>query len=61
MPQGIGIAKEAGGEVTLEDLEDYWRRNKTAEKSFVNFETALLRLGKDFHGKGKPVAFKVKG
>lgn len=59
--RNLGIAKEAAGEVTLEDLEDYWRRNKTAGKSFVNFETALLRLGKDFHRKGKPVAFKVKG
>jgi endonuclease III len=47
------VKKDATAENALEQLGDFWAKNKVPEKSFVNFETALLRLGKDFCRKGK--------
>jgi endonuclease III len=57
--KSLGIAKKGTSQVTLEDLEAYWRRNEIAGESFMNFETALLRLGKDFYRRGRPVVFTV--
>lgn len=37
----------------LESLKNFWFKNSVAGKSFVNFETALLRLGKDYCRKRK--------
>jgi hypothetical protein len=34
-------------------LKSFWRKNKVAGKTFVNFETALLRFGKDLRRKEK--------
>jgi len=31
----------------LRELKEFWSRNKVEGKSFVNFETALFRLGRD--------------
>jgi hypothetical protein len=45
-----GTAKDA-----LRQLKDCWIKNEIKGKSYVNFETALLRLGKDFIRKGKPL------
>jgi hypothetical protein len=45
-----GTAKEA-----LRQLKDFWIKNEVEGRSYVNFETALLRLGKDFLRKGKPL------
>lgn len=59
--KNLGIAKKRAKRVTLEELEDFWRRNEVAGKSFTNFETALLRLGKDFYRKGRPVAPHSQG
>lgn len=36
-----------------ERLKEFWDENRIGEKSFVNFETALVRLGKDFCRKKK--------
>jgi len=36
-----------------ENLKNFWLKNSVAGKSFVNFETALLRLGKDYCRKRK--------
>jgi hypothetical protein len=58
--KNLGITKEGKRQITLEELEDFWRRNEVTEKSFTNFETALLRLGKDSYRR-KPVARKFKG
>lgn len=51
--KNLGIVKNKTGENALKQLEDFWAKNKVAGESFVNFETALLRLGKDFCRKGK--------
>jgi hypothetical protein len=54
----VGIVKkEATAEDALRQLKVFWARNELAGKSFVNFETALLRLGKDYLKKGKSPEF----
>lgn len=54
----LGLAKrEATGYEALSQLKDFWARNKIAGKSFVNFETALLRMGKEFRRKRKSAVF----
>jgi endonuclease III len=45
--QELGIVKnDATADEALEQLKAFWARNKIRRKSFVNFETALVRLGK---------------
>lgn len=51
--KNLGIVKEEIPEKALKELKEFWRRNRVPEKTFVNFETALLRVGKDFCRKGK--------
>jgi len=46
--KNLGIIKEESPEKALGELKEFWRKNETPGKTFVNFETALLRLGKDF-------------
>ena len=49
----LGIVKKK--ENVLQQLKDFWSKNRIVGKSFINFETALLRLGKDFRRKEKIV------
>jgi hypothetical protein len=49
----LGIVRTDSPEKALKQLKDFWSKNKVEGKSFVNFETALLRLGKDYRRKGK--------
>jgi endonuclease III len=58
--KNLGIAKEEATENALKQLEDFWAKNKVAGESFINFETALLRLGKDFCRKGRCASCPVK-
>ena len=58
--KNLGIVRKEAAEDTLTQLKDFWSRNKVAEKSFTNFETALLRLGKDFCRKGKCVVCQAR-
>ena len=58
--ENLGIVKEETAENALKQLVDFWDENKVARKSFINFETALLRLGKDFCRKGKCTSCPVK-
>jgi len=51
--KNLGIIKEESPEKTLEELKEFWSKNEVYQKSFVNFETALLRLGKGFCRKNK--------
>jgi len=51
--KSLGIIKEESPEKALGELKEFWRKNEAPRKTFVNFETALLRLGKDFCRKGK--------
>jgi endonuclease III len=45
--KNLGIIRETG-EDALTQLKRFWSKNKVAGKSFANFETALLRIGKGF-------------
>jgi endonuclease III len=56
----VGIAREKAAENVLKQSKDFWSKNKVAGKSFVNLETALLRLGKDFCTKEKCAACPIK-
>jgi len=51
--KNLGIIKREHPEEALKELKDFWEKNKVPGKTFVNFETALLRIGKDFCRKGK--------
>jgi hypothetical protein len=46
--KNLGIVRSEAADDVLKQLKDFWRKNKVAGKSFINFETALLRFGKDF-------------
>jgi len=45
--KNLGIVREEGHERALGELEEFWRKNGVDGKTFVNFETALLRLSKN--------------
>jgi len=47
----LGIVETENPEQALKELKAFWTKNKIAGKSFVNFETALLRYGKDLRRK----------
>lgn len=47
----LGIMETENPEQALNELKAFWRENRIAGKSFVNFETALLRYGKDLRRK----------
>jgi len=51
--RNLGITKGETSERVLEDLREFWKENEISGKDFANFETALLRLGKDFCRKKK--------
>ena len=51
--KNLGIVREEGPEKALGELEEFWRKNGVDGKTFVNFETALLRLGKNLCRKKK--------
>ena len=51
--KNLGLVKEEVAGDALKKLENFWAENKITGESFINFETALLRLGKDFCRKGK--------
>jgi len=51
--KNLELIKEESPERALRELKEFWRKNKIAGKTFANFETALLRLGKDFCRKGR--------
>jgi hypothetical protein len=50
----LGILKSnAPAREALENLKAFWNENRVAGYSFVNFETALLRLGRELRKKRK--------
>jgi endonuclease III len=51
--KNLRIVREEGPEKALGELEEFWRKNGVDGKTFVNFETALLRLGKNLCRKKK--------
>lgn len=58
--KNLGIVKEETPQEALRRLEEFWAENRLANKSFVNFESALLRLGKDFCMKRKCTSCPVR-
>lgn len=58
--KNLEIVRKETAESALEQLEGFWAKNKVAGKSFINLETALLRLGKDFCRKRKCAFCQVK-
>ena len=58
--KNVGIVKNETAENALKQLEDFWAKNKIAGESFINFETALLRLGKNSCRKGKCTSCPVE-
>jgi len=51
--KNLGFTKENSGEKILQDLKSVWNKFKIKGKNFVQFETALLRLGKNWCRKKK--------
>jgi len=53
--RNLGFTKEDSDEKVLQDLKSVWNKSriKIKAKDFVHFETALLRLGKDWCRKKK--------
>jgi len=45
------VDEKATARNSLEQLKSFWSKNKVAGKSFVEFETALVRFGKDLRRK----------
>lgn len=50
--RGLGLTKKRGRDdverlTILKELQDLWSRNHVGDKSFVDFEAALVRYGKD--------------
>ncbi|MGQ9530918.1 MAG: hypothetical protein ACUVQX_05635 [Candidatus Bathycorpusculaceae bacterium] len=59
--KNLRIIRKEKCENALKQLMDFWSKNEVAGKSFINFETALLRIGKDFCRKGKCAFCPAKG
>lgn len=41
------LAKRAARELGIADAKEFWRQNRVRGYDFVNFETALMRLGRE--------------
>jgi len=51
--KNLSLIKSKNTKKALKELKEVWKRNKIKNKTFVNFETALLRLGKNYCNKNK--------
>ncbi|MEM3580248.1 MAG: hypothetical protein QXH40_01215 [Candidatus Bathyarchaeia archaeon] len=58
--KNLGIIDEKSPKDVLRQLEDFWAENAVTGKSFTNFETALLRLGKNYCRKDRCAVCPVK-
>lgn len=58
--KNLAIVKDETAEKAREQLENFWIKNEVMGESFVNFETSLLRLGKNFCRKKKCAYCPVK-
>lgn len=56
----LEIIKTSDPEQALRQLKAFWRKNKIAGKSFVNFETALMRYGRDLRRKKRRQTRRAK-
>jgi len=51
--RNLEIIKTKDPDKALLELKEFWRKNRPHKGDFTEFETALLRLGKNFCRKGK--------
>ncbi len=51
--KNLGLIREINNESALEELLKIWDQNRMEGYTFPNFETALLRIGKDYCRKSK--------
>lgn len=51
--RNLGIIKARGPSKALLELKEFWRKNRVPKGDFIEFETALLKLGKNFCRKEK--------
>lgn len=58
--KNLGIINPETSQNALKRLKDFWAKNEVSRQSFINFETALIRLGKDFCRKRKCSSCPVK-
>jgi len=58
--KNLGVISNEAVENALEQLEHFWAENRVTGRSFVNFETALLRIGKNFCRKRRCASCPVK-
>ncbi|MEM2338287.1 MAG: hypothetical protein QXP06_06800 [Candidatus Bathyarchaeia archaeon] len=58
--KNLGVVDEKSSKSVLQQLEEFWSENAAPDNSFVNFETALLRLGKNYCRRAKCSACPVK-
>jgi len=49
--KNMGIIRSESPEEAKKELREFWEKNRVEGMSFVNFETALLRLGRDMRRK----------
>jgi hypothetical protein len=56
----LRIVDEKSPKGVLRQLEEFWAENAVEGMSFINFETALLRLGKNYCRKEKCAICPVK-
>jgi hypothetical protein len=55
--KSLGIVKqEADAQTALDQLKSFWTKNRIRGKSFVDFETALVRAGMDLRRKRKAIS-----
>ncbi len=53
----LGILQSEDQEKTAKELVKFWEKNKVKGMSYVNFETALLRLGKDIRRRKESLGY----
>jgi len=51
--KNLGIIRSESPEKAKKELREFWEKNRVESMSFINFETALLRLGRDMRRKTK--------
>ncbi len=59
--KNLGMIGEGSPDKALGQLKVFWRKNEIAGETFTDFETALLRLGKDFCRRKKCRECVVRG
>ena len=51
--KNLGIIRSDNPDAALRELKTFWEKNAVKGYGFANFETALLRVGKDYCRKGR--------